>query len=609
MLLLDVRESLRCERSHSLEKVTLKNFFPFLVWWPARDSATWRADAIAGLIGAVVVLPQSIAFATLAGLPPQYGLYAAMVPVTVAALFGSSLHAVSGPTNAVSLYVFATLSPLALPGSPDYISLSLALAFMSGVMMLVVGLFRFGRIVNLVSNSVVVGFTAGAGALIFASQLPVFFGVVVPAGTSFLGGLRTFAAEIPHTSIPALLVGATTLAAALLARRFLPRIPYMITAMIGGGLVAFLLNLLLGPERAGIPTLGKLPGALPSLSRPDLTPDTVKTLMGIAVGATILSLTQTMSITRSLALKSGQRIDANQECLGQGLANIAAGFFSGYLGSASFNRSGLNYEAGARTPLAAVFSAVVLLALVWGVGPLIAFLPLASMAAILFMVAFGLIDFDAIRKILRASRADGFVMVATFASTLVMNLESAILVGVTFSLVAYLNRTSRPQMTSVVPDPLHAMRRFAPAAKGLEECPQFKILSVEGSIYFGAVDHVESHFDTLRARESGKVHLLIVARNINFVDMEGAETLAREAVRRRAIGGRLYLYGMRRQVEETLRAAGLMHEIGEECVFREKREAIAAVFARLDPDVCARCKVRIFNECASRPLRDDDEGA
>ena len=225
------------------------------------------------------------------------------------------------------------------------------------------------------------------------------------------------------------------------------------------------------------------------------------------------------------------------------------------------------------------------------------------------MVAFGLIDVDAIRKILRASRADGFVMVATFASTLVMNLESAILVGVTFSLVAYLNRTSRPQMTSVVPDRLHAMRRFAPAAKGLEECPQFKILSVEGSIYFGAVDHVESHFDTLRARESGKVHLLIVARNINFVDMEGAETLAREAVRRRAIGGRLYLYGMRQQVEETLRAAGLMHEIGEECVFREKREAIAAVFARLDPDVCARCKVRIFNECASRPLRNDEAGA
>ena len=589
--------------------MSLKNFFPFLVWWPAGDRTIWRADAIAGLIGAVVVLPQSIAFATLAGLPVEYGLYAAMVPVIVAALFGSSLHAVSGPTNPVSLYVFATLSPLALPGSPNYIELSLALAFMAGVMMLVVGLFRLGRIVNLVSNSVVVGFTAGAGVLIFASQLPVFFGVAVPAGTSFLGGLRAFAVEIPHMSIPAVLVGVSTLGAALLGKRFASRVPYMITAMICGGLVAFLLTLALGADRAGIPTLGKLPGALPALSSPDLTADTVKTLMGIAVGATILSLTQTMSIARSLALKSGQRIDANQECLGQGLANIAAGFFSGYLGSASFNRSGLNYEAGARTPLAAVFSAVVLLVLVWGVGPLIAYLPLASMAAILFMVAIGLIDVTAIRKILRASRADGFVLVATFVATLAMNLESAILVGVTFSLVAYLNRTSRPQMTSVVPDPLHAMRRFAPVAKNLGECPQLKILSVEGSIYFGAVDHVESHFDTLRVWESGKVHLLIVARNINFVDMEGAETLAREAVRRRAIGGRLYLYGMRQQVEETLRAAGLMREIGEDCVFREKREAIASVFERLDPEICERCKVRIFRECASRPLHSDDEGA
>jgi SulP family sulfate permease len=582
----------------------LARFLPFLAWWPRVTRTALRADAGAALIGAIVVLPQGVAFATLAGLPPEFGLYCAMVPAVVAAFFGSSWHAVSGPTNAVSLYVFATLAPLAAPGSAQYISLALTLAFMSGVIMLAMGLLRLGRLVNFVSHSVVVGFTAGAAVLIVASQLRNFFGLELPASSAFLTTLRAFLGRFLELNPWVVLVGAVTLAAGVLARRYVRKVPFMIVALAAGGLVGYGLNLWLGAEYTGIRTIGRLARALPPLSAPDLSADTLKALMGIAVGVTLLSLTEAMSIARAVALKSGQHIDANQEFVGQGLSNMAASFFSGYPSSASFNRTGLNYEAGARTPLAAALSAPLLIGATFAVSPLLAHLPLASMAALLFMVAWGLFDFASIRAILRASRSESAVLGFTFAATLLMNLEVAILVGVTLSLLVYLNRTSRPQMRAVAPDPRHSERRFGPVAQGVTECPQLKIMAVEGSIYFGAVDHVESHLETLREVAREQKHLLVVARNINFIDIAGGEALAREARARRWIGGRLWLQGLRHPVEDLLKKSGFIADIGEEALFRDKREAIARIFDKLDPAICARCRARIFEECASRPLRE-----
>lgn len=578
-----------------------RRFLPFLTWWPRVNRATLRSDANAGLIGAIVVVPQGVAFATLAGMPPEYGLYCAMVPAIVAALFGSSWHAVSGPTNAVSLFVFATVAPLAAPGSQAYVSLVLTLSFLSGLIMLAMGALRLGRLVNFVSHTVVLAFTAGAGTLIFSSQLKNFFGIDIPSGSSFLGTLQLFIAQIADIKPFVVGIGVLTLLAGALSRKYLQKAPYMIVAIAVGGVAAFVLNFWLGAERTGIRTLGALPGALPSLSMPNLSADSLKTMLGIALGVTVLSLTEAMSIARAIALKSGQRIDTNQEIVGQGLSNVAASFFSGYPSSASFNRSGLNFEAGARTPLAAVFSVPVLIVLIFVLAPLISHLPLASMAALLFMVATGLFDFAAIRAVMRASRGESVVLLLTYSATLLMNLEMAILVGVTFSLLVYLNRTSRPQVRSMAPDPRHSERRFAPTAQGLPECPQLKIVTVEGSLYFGAVDHFESHLEALREVARGQRNLLIVARNINFIDVAGAAALSREAGLRRQDGGSLFLQGLRQPAENVLRNGGFMAEFGEQNVFREKAVAIAAIFERLDPQICAQCDARIFRECATRP--------
>ena len=582
-------------------QTVLRRVFPFLAWWPLVNRETLRADVLAGLIGAIVVLPQGVAFATLAGMPPEYGLYCAMVPAVVAALWGSSLHAVSGPTNAVSLIVFATVSPLAIPGSTHYVHLVLTLSLMSGLMMLTLGLLRLGAIVNFISHTVVVGFTAGAGMLIFASQLRNFFGVDIARGISFLRTLEAFFLQLAGIQPYVLLVAAVTLASGLLARRYLRQVPYMIAAMLIGSLLAFALNQALGIERTGIRTLGALPGALPPLSHPDFELENLRKLLAIAIAVTVLGLTEAISIARAIALKSGQRIDGNQEFIGQGLSNIVASFFSGYPASASFNRSGLNYEAGARTPLAAVLSSLFLIVILVAIAPMMAYLPIASMAAILFLVAWGLFDFHSMRTILRASRPETGVLAFTFAATLLLELEFAILAGVTLSLLAYLNRTSRPTMRSLVPDPRHATRKMAEVENGLVECPQLKMLRVEGSIYFGAVNHVETHFDTLREVSPDQKHLLILSKSINFVDVAGAELLAREAEKRNHSGGQLYFYSMRQPVRDMLERGGFIDRIGRENIFAGKQEAIGGVFARLDRSICANCKARIFNECAALP--------
>ena len=580
----------------------LRRIFPFLSWWPLVDRASMRVDLLAGLIGAAVVLPQGVAFATLAGMPPEYGLYCAMVPTIVAALWGSSLHAVSGPTNAVSLVVFATVSSLAEPGSAHYIHLVLTLSFMSGIIMLTLGLLRLGTLVNFISHTVVVGFTAGAAMLIFGAQLRNFFGVDIPRGHSFLRTLEAFALQIPNIQPYVLLVAMATLVTGILARRFLKQVPYMIVAMLAGAVLAFVLNQAMGADATGIRTLGALPGALPPLSHPSWDLENLRKLLAIAVAVTVLGLTEAISIGRAIALKSGQRIDGNQEFIGQGLSNIVASFFSGYPATCSFNRSGLNYEAGARTPLSAVFSALFLIVILIFVAPLMAYLPIASMAAILFLVAWGLIDFHSIRMVARSSYSETAVLALTFAATLLLELEFAILVGVTLSLVVYLNRTSRPTMRSLVPDSRQTERKMVLATEAqLPECPQLKILLIEGSIYFGAVNHVDTHFDILRETSPSQKHLLLMSNSINFIDVAGTELLAHEAARRWNMGGQLYFYGLRQSVYDMLERSGHLDEIGRENIFTDKSEAIGTVFTRLDRLVCKTCRARIFNECATLP--------
>ena len=570
--------------------------FPFLRWRPFITRESLRADAMAGLVGAAIVLPQGVAFATLAGMPPQYGLYAAMVPAIVAALFGSSWHLVSGPTNVISIFVFASLSPLAEPGSPEYIRLVLTLTFLTGVMQLAMGLARMGALVNFISHTVVISFTAGAACLIFAAQISNFFGIDIERGASFSETLTEFMLNLDDINPYVTAVGAVTLLSGIAARRYLHKLPYMIVAMLVGSVFAAALDAFFGAEITRIATMGALPTALPPLSAPDLAPSALRNTLSVALAVTILALTEAVSIARAIAVKSGQHIDSNREFIGQGLSNIFGSFFSAYASSGSFNRSGANYEAGARTPLAAVFAALLLIAILFAVGPLAAYLPLAVMGAILFMVAYGLFDLHHIRNILRTSRRETVVMLVTFCAALFADLEFAIYAGVLLSLMLYLTRTSRPLVLDVKPDPAPDSYHYT-ADSGLPDCPQLKMLRINGSLFFGAVDHVQRHLEQIDELNPQQKHVLIVASGINFADIAGAEMLAQEARRRRRIGGGLYFYRLKDAARALLEKGGYMAEIGSQNVFPVKTRAIAAIYPKLDSEICRTCRVRIFREC------------
>ena len=573
----------------------LLKLLPMLRWRPIVNRSSLRADLIAGLNGTIILVPQAVAYASIAGLPPEYGLYTAIVPVILAALFGSSWLLVSGPTAALSIVIFATISPLAEPGSAAYIRLVFSLTFMTGVLMLVMGLARLGFLVNFISHSVVIGFTAGAAVLIAVSQLKNFFGVSAPASASFIETPAHFARELPHTNPFVLSVGIVTLLASIVTRKYLPKAPHMIGAMLVGSLYAAALQGAFG-SRTDIATVAAIPRSLPPLSMPELSVQTLRDLGAIALALTMLSLTEAIAIARAIALKSGQRTDSTQEFIGQGLANIFGSFASGYVSSGSFTRSGVNYTAGAKTPLAPVFSALFLVLTLIALAPLVRLLPIASMAAILLMVAYSLIDVHHIRTTVRTGRAESAILFATMFATLFLHLEFAIYVGVLLSLMVFLERTSRPGIRNAVPAPGDTSYHFI-AQTTEPDCCQLEMVFIDGALYFGAVDHVQRHLREVDAANPGHKHLLVLAPGINFIDSSGAELLAQEARRRRLIGGGLYFHRLRQSAVDMLERASHLQDIGRENLFDIGQNVIDAIYPKLDSEVCRTCATRIFRQC------------
>lgn len=570
-------------------------------WVPQVGPATLRADLAAGLLGALLVLPQGVAFATLAGLPPQYGLYSAIVPCIVAALFGSSRHVMSGPTNANSLALFAVLTPLAVAGSPGYIELALAVTVLVGLMQWLVGALRLGSLAHFISPSALFGFTSGAALLIAVHALKDALGLPAPASHGAGALLIGLAASAGQAQAGAVLVTAVTIAAALLLKRLDKRKPYMLAGLAAGALAAAAFNAL-APRwgAAAVPVLGDLVQPWPPFHVPRVDWRALPDLLSLAFALTIVALAQSISIAKAVAARSGQRIDANREFIGQGLSNVVGGFFSCYLSCGSLNRSIPNYEAGAKTPLAAVFSALLLMALVALSGPLLARIPHAAIAGLLLLVAWTLLDVPRWRQLIRTQRGESAIAAATLAGTVTIRMEVAILLGTVLSLMAYLHRTSRPAMRTMGFDSRGLERRFVVLAQqpeALPECPQLKLLRMEGSVYFGAAAHVAQRLQDLRSGPDAPRHLLVMAKSMNFIDLAGAQVWEDELAARRAMGGDLYFHRPRPEVLDMWRRTGFLERLGADHVFPDKATALHAIYARLDRGICARCSAKVFWEC------------
>ena len=564
----------------------LLKFLPFLSWAKQTTPQSARQDAMAGLTGAIIVLPQGVAYALIAGLPPEYGLYAAIVPAIIAALFGSSWHLISGPTAALSIVVFTTISPLAQVGTAAYISLVLTLTLMAGLFQLMLSLARMGSLVNFVSHSVVVGFTSGAAVVIATSQIKNALGLDLQSTGNFILNWVAVADNILATHLPSLVVAALTLITLIVIKRWRRKWPNMLIAMVVGSVATQALLLTSWSGVSQIALVGEIPSQLPPLSTPLMTWDLLRQLGPGAMALGLLGLVEAVSIARSVATRSGQQIHGNQEFIGQALSNILGSFSSSYATSGSFTRTGVNYEAGATSPLAALFAALFLALIVLLFAPLAAYITLPSMAAILLMVAWNLIDWHHIKIIYRAGKNEAMVFSVTFAATLLLPMEFAIYLGVLLSLVLYLRRTSKPNITALASS--QGAKKLVDAQRSdLPECEAIKIIRIDGSLFFGAVDYVQTALMAISQK-----HVLIVASGINFIDLAGTELLANEAKRLAAKGGGLYLCNLNGRVIKPIIRNGHLNTIGKRHIFATKALALSTIDAKLSDHSCAGCEKR-----------------
>jgi sulfate permease, SulP family len=554
------------------------------------------ADALAGLTVAIVLLPQAMAYAYIAELPPQMGLYTAIVAALVGALWGSSSHLHTGPTNAKSLLVLSVILPLAVPGTAEYMLIAGMVAVLSGLMCLLMGWARLGFLTNFISDSVIVGFTAGAGALIAIYQLPHLLGLNTSASQSAGAVLVDIAGQLTSIHLPTLALGVGTVLVILLVRKINPKWPGPLIGLIAASAVVGILGL----DQAGVAVVGELPRGLPPIAHLRLLD--LNLLGQLSTGALALSLiglAEAVSIARGIASQSGERLDSNQEFVGQGLANIACGIFSGYPCSGSFTRSAVNYQTGARTPIASALSGAFVLGAMLLLAPFTRYVPRGALAGVLIWTAYGMIDRKKIARIWRGARADAAIMVVTLAATLLLPLQFAILSGVLLSLGYYAFKTSMPDVRSVLPDASFRHLTYQPQRAG---CPQLAVVDILGDLYFGAVHHVEENIRQLLAAQPRQRLLLLRMQRVQHCDLSGIEMLENLLALCRERGGDLYLVRVQPEVLELMRSTGFLETLGADHILPADA-AVSVLFHHvMDPALCVyECDERVFEECQSLP--------
>jgi len=559
------------------------------------DKNNLRPDFIAGLTVAVILLPQAIAFALIVELPPVMGLYTAIVAGIIGAMWGSSNQSHTGPTNAISLLVLSVLSVNFVPGTGQYIVAAGMLALMVGAFQLILGLARLGLLVNFVSHSVVIGFAAGAGVLIALRQIPSLLGIQAAGETLAELQFETFS-NLGELNQATAALGLLTIAVILLLQRINKRIPAALIAMVLASFLVWVLSL----DEAGVVTIGPLPSKFPPVAElPLLDLGMIRDLAIGALAVSAIGLVETSAISRSIANQTGQRLDSNQEFVGQGLANMASGIFSGFPGAGSFSRSAVNFDAGARSGAAAVFSSIFVLLAMFGIASLGTYLPRSALSGVLIVVAIGMIDRKEIVRIWRGPRGDAVIMLVTFLGTLFAEIAFAVLAGILLSFVRYIIRTSTPRVHQVLPD--EKFRHFSYQPDN-PVCPQLGVMDILGDMYFGAVHHIEEAVYRHLEKYPEQRFLLLRMHNVNNCDFSGIHMLESVVKTYRDRLGDVYMVRVGFRVNQVMESTGFQDALGEDN-FLPEEQAIGYLFHKvLDPAICIyECPVRVFNECQNLP--------
>ena len=562
--------------------MNVKHYLPLLDWLPGYGRSQAASDLVAAVIVTVMLIPQSLAYALLAGLPAQVGLYASILPLVVYAVFGTSRTLSVGPVAVASLMTAAALAPLAQAGTSEYLVGAVVLATLSGLMLMAMGLLRLGFMANFLSHPVISGFITASGIVIAASQLKHILGVEA-SGHNLLEIVNSLAGSIGQTNGATVAVGAGALLFLLVARKRLnpllraaglaPRLADILTktAPILAVLVTTLLAWQLNLGAQGVKLVGQVPAGLPSLALPSLDWGLWQQLAVSALLISVVGFVESVSVGQTLAAKRRQRIDPDQELIGLGAANVSSGLSGGMPVTGGFSRSVVNFDAGAETPAAGAFTAVGIALATLYLTPAIAYLPQATLAATIMVAVATLIDLPALARTWRYSRPDFGAMLATILLTLVHSVEAGILAGVGLSIGLFLYRTSRPHSAVVgrVPGTEHFRNVLR---HDVELCPKVTFLRVDESLYFANARFLEERVMDLVAGEPALKHLVLVCPAVNLIDASALESLEAINDRLRNAGVALHLSEVKGPVMDRLRDTDLLANLSGE-VFLSTYEA------------------------------------
>ena len=580
-------------RNHTIPP-WLRRGIPALDWLTHYERRDLRGDALAGVIVATLLIPQAMAYALLAGLPPEVGLYASLLPLAVYALLGSSRFLSVGPSALLSLLILTQVAALAEPGSPRYLAFAMATALIVGVMQIAMGAARLGVLTNFLSQPVLSGFTSAAAIHIALSQVKHLLGVPLPRTDHLHELLGELVRAVPQTHWPTVAISIASIVLLLAFQYLLPRVlarwksfpPALAQSLSKSGPIvvvivgtAIVAAFHLGASN-GVSIIGEIPGGLPRFALPALAAAEFLPLIPLAVAISFIGFLENISVAKSLAAKRRQKVDSNQEFIALGAANLAAGITGGYPVSGSFARSTVNFTAGANTGLASLITVAVVALAALFLMPLFHHLPQAVLAAIIILAVTGLMDFGMPRRLWRYNRADAAALILTFLAVLAVGVTKGILIGVVSTILLHLWRTSRPHMAVVgrVPNTEH----FRNVQRhDVQTLPRALLLRIDESLYFANAKYMEDFVLRTAADRPRLRHLVMICNAINFIDASALETLTDLLARLQDAGIELYLTEVKGPVMDRLADTEFFEQLGSERVFlttEEVYEKLASLY-------------------------------
>ncbi|MFT5631998.1 MAG: SulP family sulfate permease [Gammaproteobacteria bacterium] len=575
-----------------MKTTQLAKYLPILNWGRAYDRDTLTNDLIAAVIVTIMLIPQSLAYALLAGLPPEMGLYASMLPIILYAVFGTSRALAVGPVAVVSLLTVTAVSRIAVPGSSEYIAAAITLAFLSGLILLALGLFRLGFLANFLSHPVIAGFITATGIIIAASQLKHILGIRAQGHTlpDLIGSLAHNASQVNW--ITAVIGVAATGFLFWVRKGFLPLLiglgvtPRLAGIFAKAGPVAAIVVTTLAVwffdlAARGVQVVGEVPKGLPPLTLPSFSMDMWTSLIGAAILISVIGFVESVSVAQTLAAKKRQRIDPDQELIGLGAANLGASFTGGFPVTGGFSRSVVNYDAGADTPAAGAYTALGLAGASLFLTPLIFHLPKATLAATIIVAVLSLVDFSVLKKTWRHSKSDFAAVAATMSITLLLGVELGVTAGVAISILIHLYKTSRPHIAIVGQVPGTEHYRNVLRHDVLID-PDILTIRVDESLYFANTHFLEDRIYDEVAKQPELKHVVLMCSAVNTIDMSALESL--EAINERLdVGGvTLHFSEVKGPVMDQLNATGFLEILSGE-IFLSQHLAQTALRSKAEP--------------------------